>query len=245
MGEGIGWMMAVAVWVASLPGAVGRIPAFEIGSLLVCTSGLVVLCLLKTPLRWCGAGLMLLAAFMASRTPLPAVLVSADAQALAVRGANGKLAILRQGSDAFTVREWLAADGDARLPADPALREGFLCDPAGCVAMLADGRSVAFAITPEALAEDCARAALVVTPRAAPPTCHATIIDRNASRANGAMALRPVGEGWAHTTARPQGQDRPWARATSRPEPAVPTAIPARPQPRNAMPRPEDLEPGD
>ena len=119
MGEGIGWMMAVAVWVASLPGAVGRMPAFGIGPLLVCTVGLVVLCLLKTPLRWCGAALLALAAVLAIRAPQPDVLVAADGQAVAVRGADGKLAILRQGSDAFTVREWLAADGDARLPADP------------------------------------------------------------------------------------------------------------------------------
>ena len=133
MGEGIGWMMAVATWVASLPGAVGRMPAFGIGPLLACTAGLVVLCLLKTPLRWCGAALMALAAMLAIRAPQPEVLVASDGQALAVRGADGRLAILRQGGDAFTVREWLAADGDARLPTDPALRESFVCDPPGAL----------------------------------------------------------------------------------------------------------------
>ena len=57
MGEGIDWMIAVALWVASLPGAVGRIAAFGIGPLLVGHGGLVVLCLLRSPLRWCGAAL--------------------------------------------------------------------------------------------------------------------------------------------------------------------------------------------
>ena len=71
---------------------------------------------------------MALAAVLAIRAPQPEVLVASDGQALAVRGADGRLAILRQGGDAFTVREWLAADGDARLPADPALRESFVCD---------------------------------------------------------------------------------------------------------------------
>ena len=163
MGEGIGWMMAVALWVASLPGAVGRMPAFGIGPVLVCTAGLVVLCLLKTPLRWCGAVLMALAAVLAIRAPLPEVLVASDGQALAVRGADGRLAILRQGGDAFTVREWLAADGDARLPADPALRASFVCDAAGCTGKLADGRIVSYVLAPDAFEEDCGRAALVVT----------------------------------------------------------------------------------
>ena len=40
MGEGIDWMIVVATWVASLPGAVGRIPAFGMGPLLIGTAGL-------------------------------------------------------------------------------------------------------------------------------------------------------------------------------------------------------------
>src|SRR5262245_60474490 len=86
MGEGVNWMMAVALWVATLPGAVGRLPAFGIGPLFICAAGLVVVCLLKTPLRWCGAALMVLAAVLAIRAPPPDVLVAADGQAIAVRG---------------------------------------------------------------------------------------------------------------------------------------------------------------
>ena len=56
MGEGIGWMIAVALWVTSLPGAVGRVTAFGVGPLLLGSAGLVVLCLLKSPLRLAGAG---------------------------------------------------------------------------------------------------------------------------------------------------------------------------------------------
>lgn len=245
MGEGIGWMMAVALWVASLPGAVGRIPAFGIGPLLICTAGLVVLSLFKTPLRWSGAALILLAAVLAVRAPQPDVLIAGDAQALAVRGADGRLMILRQGSDAFTVREWLAADGDDRLPTDPALREGFSCDAAGCLGKLANRKVVAFVTAPEAFEEDCSRTALVVTPRGAPRQCPTTIIDRKASRAMGALALHRESEGWQITAARPPGQDRPWAPAVPTTAEAAPVASVARPQPRDATPRPDDLEPGD
>ena len=55
MGEGIDWMIAVALWVASLPGAVGRVPAFGVGALLFGTGGLIVIGLLRSPLRWSGA----------------------------------------------------------------------------------------------------------------------------------------------------------------------------------------------
>ena len=47
MGDGIDWMIAVALWVASLPGAVGRMAAFGTGPLLLGTAGLVLLCLLQ------------------------------------------------------------------------------------------------------------------------------------------------------------------------------------------------------
>jgi len=245
MGEGIGWMMTVAVWVASLPGAVGRIPAFGIGPLLICTAGIVVICLLKTPLRWFGTALIALAALLAFRTVQPEVLVAADGQAVAVRGPDGRLSVLRTGRDAFTVREWLAADGDDRLPDAPTLRAGMTCDPAGCIARLPDGQAVSYVIAPDAFEEDCSRTALVVTARDAPPQCAATIIDRRTSRAYGAVALRRIGDNWDIAAARPPGQDRPWARAKAQPSEAMPSTPVRRPQPRDATPRPEDLEPGD
>src|SRR4029453_4691967 len=58
MGEGVGWMTSIAVWVTSFPGALGRVAAFGAAPLLLCTSGLVVLCLFKTPLRLIGAVLI-------------------------------------------------------------------------------------------------------------------------------------------------------------------------------------------
>ena len=48
-------MISIAQWVTSFPGALGRVAAFGTGPLLLCSVGLVVLCLLKTPLRFIGA----------------------------------------------------------------------------------------------------------------------------------------------------------------------------------------------
>ena len=148
----------------------------------------------------------------AANAPLPDVLVSADAQALAVRGKDGRLAILRLGNDSFAAREWLAADGDERAPTDAKLREAFTCDPAGCIGRLPDGDLVALVRAPSAFEEDCRRAVIVVSPRTAPPHCAAIVIDRTKSRANGAVALRRAGDHWDIKVARPAGYGRPWAR---------------------------------
>jgi competence protein ComEC len=241
MGDGIDWMIAVALFVAHLPGAVGRVAAFGTGPLLLVTAGLVLLCLLKTPLRWSGAALAVIACIWACCAPLPDVLIASDGQAVAVRGSDGRLTVHRTARDAFAVREWLAADGDARLPADPALGQGFRCDPSGCIARLADGRPVSQVIAPEAFEEDCKRAAVIVTSREAPPDCSALAIDRKTIRANGAMVLRRSNDGFEIIAAHPTEQDRPWAHQTK----SVEMTASARPRPRDATPRAEDLEPGN
>jgi competence protein ComEC len=228
MGQGIEWMISVALWVTSFPGAVGRMAAFGTGPLLLCTAGLVVLCLLKTPLRFIGGLLIGSAIVLMIRAPQPDVLIAADGSAAAVRGESGRFSVVKSGSDLFALREWLAADADARTPKDSTLGEGIRCDAVGCVGRLRDGSLVAIAKTIEAFEEDCRRAVLVVSARDAPPGCTALVVDRQVWRRSGAMALRSLGERFEITTTRPLGYDRPWRRAVA-PEsdaPVPPRAMP-------------------
>src|SRR5262245_59651983 len=102
------------------------------------------------------------------RAPQPDVLIAADGSAVAVRGESGRFSMAKSGSDLFALREWLAADADARTPKDAALGEGIRCDAAGCIGKLRDGSLVAIAKTVEAFEEDCRRAVLVVSARDAP-----------------------------------------------------------------------------
>lgn len=241
MGWGIDWMIAIALWVASLPGAVGRMAAFGIGPLLIGSAGLTLLCLLKSPLRVAGVAMIVVAGVWAARTPQPDILIAADGLTFAMRGADGKLAIARSGSDSFAARQWLAADADARSHTDPSVTGGIRCDNAGCIGRLADGRLIALARSIEAFEEDCRRAAVIASARDAPAQCAALVIDRNMLRRTGAVALRRSGEGFAATAVRPEGYDRPWAQA----RPSAPTAAASRASPPDATPRPEDLEPGD
>ncbi len=241
MGLGIDWMIWVVLWVAKLPGAVGRVPAFGTGVLILMTAGILLLCLLRTPLRWSGVVLIAAATVWAVMTPRPDVFVADGGQVFAVRGPDGRLAILKAGADGFAIREWLAADADARGEKDPTLRNGFTCDEAGCISRLKDGALVSIVLTAEAFEEDCARAALVLSSRTAPPWCAARVIDRSIWKQTGALALRRTPDGFRVEAARAPAYDRPWSR---RPSTAT-TNAPSRAPVPDATPPSDALEAGD
>jgi competence protein ComEC len=213
MGIGIDWMIAVTRWVAGLPGAVGRMAAFGIGPLIASSAGIVLLGLLRTPLRWSGAVVLGLAVIWALAVPRPDILISGDGHNVGVRGRDGRLHLMRTAKDAFLLKEWLAADADARLPVDASLTDGISCDEAGCVAAMADGGLVTLALRPEALADDCERAALVVTARQPPAACSSPVMSEDRLRSRGAMALRRTRNGFAVYAVKPGGVDRPWSPA--------------------------------
>jgi competence protein ComEC len=253
MGYGIEWMDLVALWIASLPGAFGRVTSYGTGPLLLATVGILLIGLLKTPLRLSGIVFVVVAIVLAARTPVPDVLVAADGHSFAVRGGDGRLAFHHSGGDTFAMREWLAGDADGRDVADRSLGDGIACDLAGCLGRLADGRDgrlISYVLAAEAFEEDCRRAAIVVATRDAPPDCDALVIDRGFWRERGALSLYREGTGFIIESARAPNFDRPWAPRPSRANTASSDASgdpPAatRSPPRDATPRPEDLQPDD
>ena len=211
MGVGIDWMIVVTEWVAALPGAIGRITAFGTGPLIVSSLGIVLLGLLRTPLRWTGAVLLVISVIWLFATPQPDVLISGDGHNVAVRGRDGRLHLMKTAKDAFLLKEWLAADADDRDATDASLGEGVSCDDEGCVAPMASGRLVALSLKPDGLADDCGRAALIVTANPAPAACGATAIELKRLRAQGAMALRRTRSGFSIEAVIPRGTTRPWS----------------------------------
>jgi competence protein ComEC len=250
MGYGIEWMDTVALWVASLPGAFGRVTSFGTGPLLFATAGLLVIGLLKTPLWWSGVLLVVIAVIWAARTPVPDVLMAGDGRTFAVRGADGRLAFHHSGGDSFATREWLAADADGRDVKDKGLGQGISCDASGCIGKLADGALVSYALEPDAFEEDCRRTMLILaTHDDPPPDCSAMVIGRDVWRRRGALSLRRNGTGFIVEGTRPENFDRPWApalpprrTATDSASGANPDSSPPRQQPRDATPRQEDIE---
>ena len=246
MGVGIDWMISVTQWVAALPGAVGRVPAFGIAPLIAASLGIILLGLLRTPLRWSGAALVLLAAVWAARVPQPDILISADGRNVGVRGQDGRLHLMHAAKgtrDAFLLREWLAADADPRAATDASLTAGVSCDDHGCVMQSAGGAFIAQALKAEALADDCERAALIVTksrrPRAVRPPS-------SMSNGCGGRVRWRCGEAGRDLWSRPSssGIDRPWSPAAADESGAEAMILtrPATPRAIDATPSEADLQ---
>jgi hypothetical protein len=93
----------------------------------------------------------------------------------------------------------------------------------------------------EAFAEDCARAAVVVSVREAmSPNCVATLVDRNVWRTRGAVALRWMGDRFEQAVTLPPDYDRPWGHGST--NAATDSRLSVTPPiSSDATPRPDDL----
>ncbi|WP_458760867.1 ComEC/Rec2 family competence protein [Afipia sp. TerB] len=267
MDVGIDWMIAVTQWVAALPGALGRMAAFGTAPLLMMTMGIIALGLLRSPLRWGGAVMIALATLSAVTTPQPDILIAGDGRHVAVRGGDGRLHVMSAGKDAFLMREWLAADADAREAGDATLSDGVSCDDAGCVVRAADGKLIAMSLRPDALADDCTHAAIVVTASPAPKNCAALVFDHETLARSGPVTLRRIRDGaaasssmgrggepnadggYAATAVHPRGVNRPWSPQVAEPAPdASPSSARVgvtRRAPVDATPAQSDLQAED
>lgn len=240
MGIGIDWMVAVSRWVAALPGAIGHVAAFGTAPLIAASLGLILMGLLRTPLRWSGACVLVAATVWGLSVRQPDILIAGDGQNVAVRGRDGQLHLIRTKKDNFLLKEWLAADADPRDAASASLGGGVSCDDAGCVTPLADGRMIALALRIDALPDDCGRAALVVTARPAPPDCAAMVVDRQRLARQGALALTQRGDGFAIAAVKARGANRPWSPAAAGDRDFEVTLMP-----RSAAPRVRDATPSE
>jgi len=214
LGKGIAVMTAMGQWVSNLPGAVSLAPAMPLSALVLMSLGGLWVLLWQKRWRWCGLAPLLIGCVWAYAAPRPDMLVAPDAQTVAIRGADGLLHFVRKPKDRFVAREWLRRDGDGRDIREAVGGPSIKCDGVGCV--VKNRVLVAVSQKPEALAEDCAVAKIVVSAAAA-PACKgpAIVIDHDAA---------VTGEGWRVTLSRePSAQSvrgdrgmRPWV-AASRP----------------------------
>jgi len=123
------------------------------------------------------------------------------------------------------------------------------CDRLGCTASLPDGRAVALVRDRRAFTEDCARAALLISRLAAPPTCtRPLVIDRRVLAERGAVALRADRNGFTARYTRDTGRTVPWrASPASRPSPVPQPKVvtPSEPIPAEADVAGSEAAPGD
>lgn len=217
MGWGIEWVVAVGRATAGWSEGWGGVSAAPAGALLIFVVGFLWLALWRE--RWRLAGLlpMLAAIPIMLAEPRPDVLIEADGETVAVRGADGRYAFVNPKAHRFAVEYWLRADADPR-DLDDELSAGVRCDELGCIAPLADGTRVAVGSAAAALEDDCRLSALVVSPYRAPSWCRrsTTVIDRQDLIEGGAHALyvlpgTPAAGAQFHIeTAYPSGPRRPF-----------------------------------
>ncbi len=207
MGWGIDIMLRTGRFVSALPGAVTVSRAWPVGALAAMTLGGLWLAIWRTGWRWLGLAPIAAGIVIALAARAPDILVAADARTIALRGSDGRIHFPRPPKDRFSAARWLARDGDARSVKDAA--GGATCDGESCVMTLPDGNLIAMPFRMEAVAEDCAHAAIILS--AVPvENCPGPklVLDSRAIALGGGYAIT---DGVALSVRQSRG-DRPWVQ---------------------------------
>ena len=219
MGWGIAIIIDVAETVAGWPGAVAFIPAMPTWGLGIIAIGGLWLCLWRTRWRLLGAPVIALGLASVMLARPPDILVDADGKLMAVRSADGRLAVSSTRSSRFVRDVWTRRSGQEEpalaWPAPGTSADGRLrCDSLGCI-YRSHARTVALVRSAQALLEDCWVADVVVSavPVRTPCPKARIVVDRFDLWRNGAHAIW-LGEGDAaniRVESVNQGRgDRPW-----------------------------------
>lgn len=214
VGLGIMLIMVAARFIGGLPGSTIHLPAFAPWSLVFLAMAVLSVVIWRTALlRATALPLAAIGLVGAVSGPGFDVAVAPLGDAVAVRQRDGQLVVIGRRPSAFDAEQWLRADADGRVAKSVIHKDA--CDTIGCVATLPDGRAIALVLDQTAFAEDCLRAAVIVTPLFAPTGCAAGIvIDRDSLRGTGAVSLQVAKDGTlAIRTARGRDEDRPWSPA--------------------------------
>ncbi len=218
MGAGIEAMLWTARRVASLPGAVLHIPAMPVLAFLMMVAGGLWLALWQTRWRLFGVALIAGGIAVAPASRLPDLLIGRDGKLVAVREDDGRLAAVGPARDTFELSRWLEHDGDARSAREAANGHYIVCDGIGCRATV-KGLTVAVAHHPAAFADDCRRAAIVISRIVSPKSCSRpkAVVDFFAARREGthAIYIEEDGKLRIETVAQTRGA-RPWSSPSPR-----------------------------
>jgi competence protein ComEC len=208
-------MLGVGRWVSHLPGAVSIVPAWPVASLVLLSAGGLWIAFWRARWRWLGLVPAATGVALVFMGHAPDLLIARDGKTIAFRGTDGLLRFARPPADNYSAAEWLKRDGDARTPdaaiATPA--NNIRCDAYGCIAQTRNGQKVAAISRLDALNEDCANAALVISVIPTRGACIGPklVIDRFDIARNGPYAVW-VGDKIVVETVQDFRGDRPWSR---------------------------------
>lgn len=215
VGHGISFMLALAHYISSIPGAVTAMPAipnWAFGSIIL---GALWLGIFQSSIRWTGILPIVLGFLGMWNAPYPDLLITGDGKHVALVDGNGQLALLRPRAGNY-VRETLQEN--AGIQGEPIKIEDFPgahCSADSCVVRLNCGGRMwtllalrtRYPIPAMELAAACKRADIVVSDRWLPYSCKPRWIkaDRDMLAKTGGLAfylksqdLRTVSEQNSH-----------------------------------------------
>jgi len=215
MGAGLAWILAVADRVTALPGALTPVVAPGPGVLPLMSLGALIVLLWRGRLRWLGLGPLCAALALWVSVERPALLVAETGGLIGLMGPEGRVLSKPRG-DGFAASVWLENDGDL---ADQAAAAGRPLPPdagadlgrfrvAGLSVIHVTGRGRA-----ERAVRACAGADLVIVnaPLAAPPGAACRLLDAEALRRSGPLALYDRASGPRIVLARARAGARLWS----------------------------------
>jgi competence protein ComEC len=179
-GEALALLLGIAHHVGALPGAVTFVPTMSRTAFALIVAGGLWLALWRTRMRLLG---LLPAAAGTALTLLahPAdIFITGDGRHLAVRGLDGRVALLRERTGDYmrdTLSELSGREGDEAIALDDL--PGAVCGPDSCAAMLIRGDRAwrllatrsAYRIDRATMEPACAAADIVVSDRRLPGWC--------------------------------------------------------------------------
>ncbi len=216
MGTGIELLLAVARWMAALPGAGVELAAWPASAMLLFVGGGLWLAIWTRRWRYLGLPPMAAGILLGLLAKPPDILASPWLDQVAVRLENGEVRIREERRDRYLRRAWRRALVAETLEPFPEPGEGgsggLACDRLGCVVTLR-GRRIALAFDAGALSTDCRLADLLIT-RLSRFDCRqrARVIDGGRLRRGRGLAIRLEDGDVRVETVRERRGDRPWVR---------------------------------
>lgn len=193
--HGIGWMVKAAHWTAGLDGAVLHLPAFSPLGLLFMVMGGVLACFGVHYVRMLSLPFIIVGIVIALMTPRPDILVSTNADLIAVRDEAGRLVVSSRRKDKYAAENWLRMNGEDGVKPELWPKEGkeeglpLSCDPSGCRGDIR-GHKIAIAHEDKAWQEDCGWADVLIA---------SVPVDQNACKAQGVIDRFSVWRDGAHS----------------------------------------------
>lgn len=215
MGWGIDAIVAVAQTISSWPGAVTVIPSLPTWGVGVFALGGLWACLWTRRWRLGGLAAALIGIASIAFVQSPDILVDEKGRLLAVRTADGGLALSSSRRGRFDRETWLRRSGLDKAkpwPQHGASADGRLtCDDLGCI-YRANGLVAALVQRPEALMEDCAVADIVISVVPVRQHCRSAgvVIDRFDLWRNGGHAIWMEEHEIRFESVNAARGDRPW-----------------------------------